>query len=575
MVTLFSPPNPTTAAADASDAELLRAFARSRDELAFGRLVARHAAAVRRIALRQTGNPFAAEDVAQATYLVLSGRLGPAARSAARRGSVRPWLARTCRYCAANWRRGERRRRRRERVAAVPERVDPSRPGELAEAVVAAMGRLGGRDRKLIELHHLDEQPWPQVAAELKLTPEAAKRAGARAMERLRDALSRRGITASAGALLAAVAALVRPARANALPSAAAYEVAKGTLLMLKLQTVAVTVAALAVVAGLTGSLAVALQGDGGAASPSAAVAAQPAAPATKPAPRVPLVVKFADNAVWNLVALGDGASSWRPDGTPTDEPRLNLPGLAQGKVGDATLPPAEDGRRWLAVLLAPEDKPVGDRVNVAAADTADEPGIEAPRVADSPERVVLVNVPADAALKLVLTAPVTAWAKIDATTPGMSASATFGLGGWTYFGQPAELDGNATVSVFFSDPTGESRVLAVDKAKKPHAGRPAVAETPKGRDAGDDVRGSAAGGRGPVRRAAAERGDGERDRRRRAGGEGRGQGRGRPHRCRPDDRAGGRGEAARPSGGSADNLRHGAVCGRPDVPAGGRRDDH
>ena len=261
MVTPCSPPNPTTAAADATDAELLRAFARSRDELAFGRLVARHAAAVRSIALRQTGNPHAAEDVAQATFLVLSGRLGPAARSAGRRGSIRPWLNKTCRYCASNWRRGERRRRRRERVAAVPERADPSRPGELAEAVAAAMSRLGHRDRRLIELHHLDDLPWPAVAAALDLTPDAARRAGARAVDRLRESLRRRGITTSAGALLAAVAALVRPARANALPSASAYELAKGTLLMLKLQTTAVTVSALLVVAGLTGGLAAVIGG--------------------------------------------------------------------------------------------------------------------------------------------------------------------------------------------------------------------------------------------------------------------------------------------------------------------------
>ena len=174
---------------DASDADLLRTFGRTRDDLAFGRLVARHAEAVRAVALRATGNAHAAEDVAQATFLVLSGRVGPAMRSAKRRGSVRPWLAKTCRYCAANWRRAEARRRKRERAAAVPEQVDPSRPGELSEAVAAAMSRLGGRDRKLIELHHLDEQPWPRVAAELNLSPDAAKRAGARAMERLRELL--------------------------------------------------------------------------------------------------------------------------------------------------------------------------------------------------------------------------------------------------------------------------------------------------------------------------------------------------------------------------------------------------
>ena len=60
--------------ADAGDDALLRAFVRTRDDVAFGRLVARHAAAVRRTALLETGNAAAAEDVAQATFIVLARR---------------------------------------------------------------------------------------------------------------------------------------------------------------------------------------------------------------------------------------------------------------------------------------------------------------------------------------------------------------------------------------------------------------------------------------------------------------------------------------------------------------------
>ena len=278
MVTFPDPFNPT-------DADLLRAFARSRDDLAFGRLVARHAGAVRTVALRTTGNLHAAEDVAQATFLVLSGRVGPAARSARRRGSVRPWLVKTCRYCAANWRRSEQRRRRREHIAAVPERVDPSRPGELAEAVAAAMAKLPSRDRRLIELHHLDEQPWPQVAAALKLTPDAAKRAGARAMVRLRRVLGRRGITASSAAVFASLTLFSRGGRAAAAPSSLAFTLARQVLLMLKVQTVAVALAAAGLVTLLGVGVGVAggFSQDGGESGAAGAVTLrmQPAPAAT------------------------------------------------------------------------------------------------------------------------------------------------------------------------------------------------------------------------------------------------------------------------------------------------------
>ena len=306
----------------ASDADLLRAFARSRDDLAFGRLVARHADVVRAVALRATGNAHAAEDVAQATFLVLSGRVGPAMRSAERRGGVRPWLAKTCRYCAANWRRSEQRRRRRERVAAVPEQVDTSQPGEMAEAVETAMSRLSSRDRRLIELHHLGDLPWPQVATELNLTPDAAKRAGARAMERLRESLRGRGVELGAAGVAATLAALSKPAAA-APPSPAAFSIAKGTLTMLKLKTAAVAAALILTAAG-TAATAVQLADQQPPPPAPAVVPVVAAAPAAKPGP---WAVKLPNGTGVELLAIrrvdpGDKVSAaWQPDGKPADWP--------------------------------------------------------------------------------------------------------------------------------------------------------------------------------------------------------------------------------------------------------------
>ena len=82
VLTVEAAPTSTDAPVNGpTDAELLRQYRRHGDDAAFGRIMARHADDVRRAALRATGNATAAEDVAQATFLVLTGRLSSAARS--------------------------------------------------------------------------------------------------------------------------------------------------------------------------------------------------------------------------------------------------------------------------------------------------------------------------------------------------------------------------------------------------------------------------------------------------------------------------------------------------------------
>jgi RNA polymerase sigma factor (sigma-70 family) len=347
---------------DADDAQLLRAFIDSRDDLAFGRIVARHAAGVRRTALLETGNAEAAEDVTQATFIVLSRRPRPALRSAKRKSSAEPWLHQVARYAAANWRRAEHRRRKREKAVAMPDRTaaqDPSQSTDLAEAVAAALRTLRRRDRRLILLRHVEEKPWSEVAARVGMSPEAARKATDRAMERLKGELERRGISAKGaivGAALASLAhaATTRVSLATSALNTRVLEIAKETLIMLRLETGFKVGSAIAVIAMAVtlATQAIGLGGNAGGTEigqPGATMPSLQAAPAgAMPAPKQPdaqdartkardqaadlpgglgdvLRLELADGVSLEVLAITDGDTWWTPSGNELQEAKLEV----------------------------------------------------------------------------------------------------------------------------------------------------------------------------------------------------------------------------------------------------------
>ena len=85
-----------TAGSTAADADLLAQFAATRDESAFELLVWRHAALVQRVCRAVLRDHHAAEDAAQATFLVLARK----PHTFAGRGSVVGWLYRIARRVA-------------------------------------------------------------------------------------------------------------------------------------------------------------------------------------------------------------------------------------------------------------------------------------------------------------------------------------------------------------------------------------------------------------------------------------------------------------------------------------------
>src|SRR5439155_13468870 len=71
-----------------ADDELLVRFTRHRDESAFGELVRRHGPMVQGVARRALGDHHAAEDVLQATFLLLARK----ARHVRWQRTIGPWL---------------------------------------------------------------------------------------------------------------------------------------------------------------------------------------------------------------------------------------------------------------------------------------------------------------------------------------------------------------------------------------------------------------------------------------------------------------------------------------------------
>src|SRR5271154_2675070 len=92
------------------DSELLRRYAEDRSEEAFAALVTRHVNLVYSVALRQTGNPHNAEEIAQAVFVILAKK-----RLRLRHGkALSSWLFEATRLTAANFVRSEMRRHARE-----------------------------------------------------------------------------------------------------------------------------------------------------------------------------------------------------------------------------------------------------------------------------------------------------------------------------------------------------------------------------------------------------------------------------------------------------------------------------
>jgi RNA polymerase sigma factor (sigma-70 family) len=191
----------TPQATESPDFELLDRYVVERDEAAFRILVERHADHVHSVALRVTASKVLAEDITQAVFV----RLAQKAAVLPQRVPLAAWLHRTGRSLAIDTIRAEERRKKREHAAFLANPAETTRKSpvwaELAPVIDELVDRLPALDRDILLLRYYDNRSLQSIGCEHGLTEDTTGKRAARALEKLRVMLGKRGILTSTIAL--------------------------------------------------------------------------------------------------------------------------------------------------------------------------------------------------------------------------------------------------------------------------------------------------------------------------------------------------------------------------------------
>ncbi len=250
----------------ASDAQLLRAYAESGHEAAFRELVGRHTDFVYSAALRQVESSAVAGDLAQSVFTDLARKAPSLAAHVQGDRSLAGWLHRATRFAALNHRRDTQRRQTNERLA-MEQLLTNAEPAvhweHIRPALDEALDHLDDEDREALLLRYFQNQDYRAVGLALGVSDDTAQKRVTRALERLREYFSQRKITIgasglavliSANAVQAAPIGLAATITAAALAgtavsTATVIATATKTIVMTTLQKTLIT-ATLAIVAG-------------------------------------------------------------------------------------------------------------------------------------------------------------------------------------------------------------------------------------------------------------------------------------------------------------------------------------
>ncbi len=246
-----------------TDLELLARYSRQNAEDAFSEVVRRHIDLVYSAALRQVRSHHLAEEVSQSAFLKLASH----ASDLPPHTIVTAWLYQVTRREAIDVVRREARRESREQIASEmnPMNATDDDWAQIAPLLDDAMHALDQTDRAAVLLRYFENKSLREVGAALGTSDDAAQKRVSRAVERLRDVLSRHGVAAGAGAVTtvlsthavqAAPAKLATTISVNIAAGATLATIATSTLtktiVMTTLQKASLTTVAVLVLAATT-----------------------------------------------------------------------------------------------------------------------------------------------------------------------------------------------------------------------------------------------------------------------------------------------------------------------------------
>jgi RNA polymerase sigma factor (sigma-70 family) len=308
---------------ESDDHQLLGEFVRCRSEAAFTELVRRYAGLVYSTAHRFCDNPHHAEEITQAVFIILARK----AETISPRVVLSGWLYQTARLTAANFVKGEIRRRRREQEAVMQSNLcepDPTAWEKIAPLLDEAMGALGETDRNAVLLRYFENRNSSEIGGALRMSEDTARKRVNRALDKLRHFFAKRGVTVSSAALSEVIAMnSIQRVSALMVKSIATLAVAKGaaasasTLTLIKgaLKIMAWTKAKTAIVVGTT-AIALTL----GAGYFSFFYQAHPKQPGKLKLPVGNVAPKISKGSGYAVVLASDGSLwSWgeEPNGSP------------------------------------------------------------------------------------------------------------------------------------------------------------------------------------------------------------------------------------------------------------------
>ncbi len=189
-----------------ADGPLLRRFVSRNDEAAFQVLVTRHGPMVLRVCRDLLRDRHAAEDAFQVTFLILARK----AQTLWVNDSLSVWLYGVTRKVATRARFAAERQRRHELQAAGRTLTETETiPSRFDEAAILheEINRLPETYQRPLVLCYFEGMSYEQVAARLGVSETTVRGRLARGKDRLRARLTRRGVTAPAGLLLAGLSA--------------------------------------------------------------------------------------------------------------------------------------------------------------------------------------------------------------------------------------------------------------------------------------------------------------------------------------------------------------------------------